>query len=300
MKKLLPILFILTFFSKSKAQVVFCPPGAEWHYRFFPLPTASVTNYVNVSIKYVRDSIVGSDTAKVLSHKLFYISCNPNSGDYLTLIKQKGDTVFFKNKKTQNTWQILYNFACTSGNGWQTTIQDNSNTLVTYTTVLSSVSYETINGFNLKKMHIGTSYSVTERLGWNYFLFSYAAVQNCHGLFYYDRLCYQDNSFGTIQFSEKPCNFSGIDGIEEFGKNSLVNVYPNPVSGVLTIEVKAMGPKESYLKITDILGAEKRHTNCDSLEGKINVDLSDLTPGIYFLQLFDKGKLVATEKIIKQ
>jgi len=59
MKKLLPLFVCAFLFGNLKSQIVFCPPGAEWHYNFI-LPRG----IENEKISYDRDSIIGTETLK--------------------------------------------------------------------------------------------------------------------------------------------------------------------------------------------------------------------------------------------
>src|ERR1043165_6473023 len=105
MKQLLLLFLIFLVTTKIQAQVVFCPPGAEWHYNF---RTEFLQRTDNVTIKYVGDTLWGLDLLKILSATRFYVDQNCRSVSR-TLIKQKGDTIFMNNNRTQNSWQILYN-----------------------------------------------------------------------------------------------------------------------------------------------------------------------------------------------
>jgi hypothetical protein len=302
LKNLLFIFICFIAYTKTTAQVVFCPHGAEWHYRFFNLPTwGGIKYYQNVNFKFVRDSVIAPDTIKILSHPVFYEDCNHQNEIAFTLIKQKRDTVFFKNNKTQNTWQILYNYACTPGNGWQTTILNGLNSPETYSYVVSAVNYTNINGFNLKVLDLG-GYYVTERLGRNDFLFYYSSQRNCDGYYLYDALCYSDSVFGIKKFTDKDCYFAGIDGIKEYVKNTVLKIFPNPVSTILNIESENQNPAGDYkIYLANILGEEIFADKIQMINSeKLELDLDHLQQGIYFLQVFNVGRLVASEKIIKE
>ena len=305
MKNLLLLFTTLLIFNKNNAQIVFCPPGAEWHYNF--VPVGSHNTVVNETIKYVRDSVIGSETLKVLAHTRFYTRCNPASlSPFITLIKQKGDTVFFSNSITQQTWQVLYNFAAQAGQGWQTTYLmygSLTNTVVTKTCSVSSVSSVTLNNTALKRINIGSDY-ITERFGWNNFLFMFSGDPSCHSDQYAWNLCYKDDSFGLQQFLSLPCDFSGAipNGLEVYYKNNSIKIFPNPTSNILNLKLENQTGSENYeVRLVSVLGKEilspQRIKNEDE---NFVLDLSAVEKGIYFVQVFEKGKLVATEKIVKE
>jgi len=114
MKKIYLLLISVAFFNNIFSQIKFCPPGAEWHYLFNTNNLNPKPHFENETVKYIGDSINGSDTIKILSHTRFLEGFNYDySGK--TFIKQKGDTIFMRNKYTQNSWQILYNFSVGAG-----------------------------------------------------------------------------------------------------------------------------------------------------------------------------------------
>jgi hypothetical protein len=286
-------------------QIVFSPPGAKWHYSFtmltFAPPAGSV---VNNKITYDRDSIIGVDTVKVLKTTRFFTQCS--SYTPFTLIKQKGDTIFMQNNRTQNTWQILYNFAAIAGQNWKTTFLDDNNTVKTYTISVDTVKYITINSFLLKQLIVhytnqtgSGSAKITERFGCNQFMFTYSnyTAGFCDYDYFNSFLCYEDSTFGLKQFTNKPCDYSYYVGLKENDNgDKLINIYPNPTSDILNLDFNNIATTENYfVKITNLLGQIVQETK---LEKTLNI--SSIKNGIYFLQVFDKENLIATEKIIKE
>ncbi len=75
-----------------------------------------------------------------------------------------------------------------------------------------------------------------------------------------------------------------------------VLLYPNPVKSLLTIDVGNSFNGPVHLKIYDINGRIVKQQNLPAL--KSSFELSDLKPGIYFLQFVGEGKTI-TQKIIK-
>jgi len=303
MKKYL-IFLVLFSLSKTKAQVVFCPPGAEWHYLFSGTIFWPGTTY-NEKIKYVGDSINGLDTLKILTHYRFYTTCGPGSSK--TYIKQKGDTVFFKNNRTQGIWQILYNFAATAGQSWQTTTILSLNTPKTFTFTVQSVSTVTINGYPLRQLTIDISHwgghIITERFGSDAFLFNFNSISpnQCDGDVLMEFLCYQDDAFGVKQFGEKSCDYytrntTGIN--EKLLEDERVKIYPNPVNDKLHFEIIEPKNEPINLTIMNPLGQVVYTKTMSRTEEEI--DLSDLKSGIYLLNLFYNKELIRTAKLIKE
>lgn len=88
---------------------------------------------------------------------------------------------------------------------------------------------------------------------------------------------------------------SQISGIYELVDNTQLQIYPNPCYGLLNIECKILS-EETLITITDILGMEINKLKVQK-EEKIQVDVSYLKKGIYFLQ-FKTAKATLTKKII--
>ncbi len=74
-----------------------------------------------------------------------------------------------------------------------------------------------------------------------------------------------------------------------------IEVFPNPVGDMLHIEVDFLKDKAS-ITILDVLGVVQKESILDG--GKTQLDVSDLSPGIYFYQIKSKGKILASDKLI--
>jgi len=301
MKKTLLVILCFVYLNKSNAQVVFCPPGTEWHY-LFEGSIFSPGSTHNETIKYIGDSISGTDTIKFLMHSRFYTTCG--SLVYKTFLRQKGDTVFFYNPLTQGTWQILYNFGALPGQSWQTSLLKSYTTTITFTFTVQSVSTVTINGLTLRELTITAAHwaagtTITERIGSNSFLFNFShrTPGSCDGNVFMGSLCYSDNSFGTIQFTDKSCNYytsNGVSIIEERTDEGQIRLYPNPAKDLLFVDVSL--PGESEMSFIDIYGKEVKKLR---IEQKSRIDVSGLNKGIYFLVISSREQIIYKTKFIK-
>jgi hypothetical protein len=300
MKKLLLTLFLLSSYS-NQAQVVFCPPGAEWNYLFELRPLFTQYTFSrHEKVKYVRDSVINNQTTKVLKHTLgAHNDCFDEV--YTTLIKQSGDTVFFRNAFTKNNWQVLYNFAATTGQSWVINLynSNSNNPFSTYTMTVESVSNSIINSLNHRVLIVkdngSRTYTVTERFGATQFLFNFS-LPNCDSYQFKQRLCYYDNTIGEVKYSALPCNYENPLGLTSLSK-SMVKLSPNPTGGLVSIEIEKQGWKS--IRIMDVTGKEVLKTD-KSTDTKLQINMEALNKGIYFIQLLADGKLMSTEKIIKE
>lgn len=307
MKQFLFLVLFLPFSFRAQTPVVFCPPGAEWHYLFNWAGYHPGTKF-NEGIKYLSDSIIGTDTVKVLAHKRFFLGCSNLVSK--TLLKQKGDTVYFKNSQTQNSWQILYNFATPSGQSWTTTLLLGNNTPATFTFNVTNVQQVIQNNFSLKELAVTItnnanvytpSINITERLGSSGFLFHYMnfTFGFCDADYFAERLCYQDSTFGLIQYTDKPCNFSNLTGFENsYTIKNHISVFPNPAQDLIKIKTETHTDALFNVIIRDI---SQREIEIVQMKGgnEFELNTSDYPAGIYFMTIHNSAvNLVITEKLV--
>lgn len=84
-------------------------------------------------------------------------------------------------------------------------------------------------------------------------------------------------------------------------KTSVVNIktYPNPVVNELSVEVSDASPANSYeMSLFDMQGRKLQSSAINAKSHKLN--LADVTPGMYLLQVQKNGAIVKQEKIVKQ
>ena len=287
----LTLTLLLFFLVELQAQVVFCPQGARW--------TAVFSGGIwdpfiyNSSVEYVRDSVQGTDTVKLLRHSKFFNYCN-QGGFFISEIKQKGDTVFFRNKYTQQQWQILVNYNCAVGQSWITnyTVPPNQ-AMETHTFTVDSVDYILENSIQLKRLLIKNqnSYYPTpnytmhcvERYAWGFLFQFQGRLSGCDGDGMIESLCYSDNQFGTKYFGAKAWDYSNLLGLSERDHKQVVSVAPNPSSGRIVMNgLEAESPITIYNASGKAILKLQQKNNPE-------LDLSELNDGIYLLRVENKG-----------
>jgi len=83
-------------------------------------------------------------------------------------------------------------------------------------------------------------------------------------------------------------------------QQSTIKIYPNPATNNLTITF-AEPQKNTTIKILNLLGKEIRNYELGMKNEKsINIDVSDVAKGMYFVQITDETKTSFTKKIIVQ
>lgn len=313
MKTITYFLIFLGLSSVITSQTLFCLPGSEWSYSFsFMTYNNTITHTENEKITYVRDSIINSDTCKVLKHSRYFMSGNTNFNTKLTVLKQKADTIFYRNYTTQSTWQILYVFSALPGHTWKTSYVTPQSIVRTMTVTVDSVTILQVNGFNLKQLRLTLSSNsvnsfypakmrITGRFGCNYFLFynelNFYSYEGSDILNEY--LCYKDNSFGSKKFTSKSCDFSDPTGLVSSSEvENDIHIYPNPANNKLVLDFENTN-SDCEIRLTNALGQTVIYSKPNSKKTE-ELNLSELENGIYFLQVFEKGTLISTKKIIKE
>lgn len=84
-----------------------------------------------------------------------------------------------------------------------------------------------------------------------------------------------------------------------FTSNALLNVYPNPTSGQVYINIDLPNRQDATIYITDVLGKIIYKTELKNITSEmLDLNFSELQNGIYFIQLH-AGEEVVSKKFIK-
>ena len=104
---------------------------------------------------------------------------------------------------------------------------------------------------------------------------------------------YQYNTAASVYRTQ------GAAGITSYTNNDLIKVYPNPSNGNVYVEFLNQNETIVNLQITDVVGKEIRQENLSASQGKINIDMSNLNSGVYFITA-KTASGISTQKIILQ
>lgn len=108
--------------------------------------------------------------------------------------------------------------------------------------------------------------------------------------------------FDFIKYGENGCDstLAYCDvwlGVKELTIEDLQwKIYPNPANDLVNIECEKLNGE---VKITDVLGKEIINEKLKMKNGKTQINVSELKNGIYFFQVYEKGKLLGVQKVIK-
>lgn len=297
MKFSFTLIFLILTGNFAFAQIEFCPPGAHWSAQFKSggFPQSTTYNYQADAYYDGLDTLNG-DTVKVLFSDQFFLY-NMYPDHYLKYLKQKGDTVFINSIHTNNQWQILFNFGAQIGEKWFNVLQTSAfGSQISYTSEVVSSQTVLINGFSLKQLTINQtnnnyddsfiSYTTTERIGSNTFVFTFAGTGHLDGSIFGKNLCYSDSTFGTYYYGGNSCYVT--TDVEKTTKViSSMMAFPIPSSSRLYLSFEAGFPtynKCGYV-ITNTLGQLIKEGEVYFDEKDASIQIQNLNDGIYFLKL---------------
>jgi hypothetical protein len=87
-------------------------------------------------------------------------------------------------------------------------------------------------------------------------------------------------------------------GINTFDKADAVNIYPNPFTNQLNIELNALQINKCQLVIYNVLGAEVMNTNV--FAQNVILETNVLPSGVYFYKVINDNKVIQTGKLVSQ
>jgi hypothetical protein len=97
----------------------------------------------------------------------------------------------------------------------------------------------------------------------------------------------------TITQSVSTC--AGIN--ESADRSSFVQIYPNPASNVLNVKLSGFDLHNTSVKLTNVLGQDM--VNTTATNDQIELNLSNLPNGLYFVRVLVNNKEVVSHKLIK-
>ena len=112
---------------------------------------------------------------------------------------------------------------------------------------------------------------------------------------------YFDNSKGCTFWANKYISVGICSGVkEEQQSQNIYNFYPNPINNNLYIDFGKNNFNQLFFKLCDVLGRELINTNFETIENKLAVDLSNVSHGIYFIEIKVENDIICKRKIIKE
>ncbi len=91
-------------------------------------------------------------------------------------------------------------------------------------------------------------------------------------------------------------------GVAEFDANSAISIYPNPASDVLTIETDGVPGNILSIEISNISGQVVMTSQLNDFNGyvKEDLDINELTKGVYFVKIFTNEVTTAKRLVVNK
>ncbi len=86
-------------------------------------------------------------------------------------------------------------------------------------------------------------------------------------------------------------------GIEDINATSVVNVYPNPASDVVNVEINASVGGDVQVELMNLLGQKLSVQN--DVNRKTSINVASLPAGVYLIDCYMNGTKIATNRFIK-
>jgi len=108
-----------------------------------------------------------------------------------------------------------------------------------------------------------------------------------------------NSTVNTISFTEYVLCDSNLVSVNDFSdKNESLNIYPNPASNYLNVE-NNQNLVVQKIEIFNITGKIIEVKTVEKTEKNLQIDISDLDNGVYFLKVYDNEEIIKTSKFLK-
>lgn len=107
--------------------------------------------------------------------------------------------------------------------------------------------------------------------------------------------CVSDNEF---IFMVDDIRITSVAGIENHGNDFSLNVYPNPARDAVYINTAAAEGKTIEIGLANMLGGKLRSLQIVAGKDPARLDVSDLSPGVYFLTVTILGRTEVVKVLI--
>lgn len=182
----------------------------------------------------------------------------------------------------------IFSFPYTYGKSFTDTTQEKGSSVQTITSTYDGYGtlitpFETFtNVIRIKTQESTPSYSFTDYTWYSVNPFKVLMLMDFNS----------NNDTATSNYVEVYTNFATL-GLKDFAEKSAVNLYPNPVKNILTLELAGNLPIDK-IKITNVLGTVVIDQN--KVANQINVDT--LASGVYFVEVVS-GTVKFQQKFLK-
>lgn len=291
--QILLLCFLLTIGDNVLGQE-WAPVGATWHYDQLEFSPHNDRSFIKYSV--IGDTTIEDQSVKIFE-QTFTTYLSQQDSILITrdtcYLSKNGDTVYLYDK-IYRSFEFIYNFSAEPGDTLRVWCNQGD---MDIDVVVDSVAVININGFELKKWYVRSPFSqicdmygeIIENIGWTGFLFPQHSIADPP--FGGPLRCYSDPVIGEYKISAKDCDF--IVPVVESSKLG-VNVYPNPFNRI--VKVDDINNTISRISIIDLSG--RVVGNPVPIDDEL--DLGDLSEGVYTLRIVTREGRVGYQKLIKK
>lgn len=114
----------------------------------------------------------------------------------------------------------------------------------------------------------------------------------------YGKFPVADDGDGNQWFIDPEGKLYTFLSVSNLTNNSALEIYPNPTINVLYLHLNNLALEQATMNIYDMYGKLVQQVEINDESQAIDVE--HLSTGVYFLQLFDNGRMIDCQKIIKE
>ena len=96
------------------------------------------------------------------------------------------------------------------------------------------------------------------------------------------------------------CATGFVSGVGDINDRMRFSIFPNPTKDIFTVELSTPAQSNMRFRVVDLIGRMILEKPIEVGNTQQTVSASDLSEGLYFLQVVLDGKVVGVEKFVKQ
>ena len=108
------------------------------------------------------------------------------------------------------------------------------------------------------------------------------------------------NPNDSVAFIVKYITGSGVGISDSQPKVDISSIFPNPARNMVSVNFDLNGATNAQLEIRNILGSVVKTLDINKASGRISIDVSDLTNGVYFYSFIVNSEVIKSTKLIIQ
>lgn len=291
----------MIFQSLFLVAQTWAPEGAVWHYNY-----SNETTSGYLKIESVGDTIIEDKTCRILQKTRVSnngFSSDIDTVDYGREYMYQEDNVVYRYKLGQ--FYVLYDFAASVSDSW---IISSSEDIEFLCDTIGVVIADSVSNINLNGLDLNTVFlNFPDSANWIMYGWAYERIGHLHYMFpeptcimdYYEGgslRCYYDPEFGLYKTDTTDCEYIYMaTAVDEQLVNNQYEIYPNPVSSVLSIKNESP-VKMKTIELVGLYGnVVYKLTSNKSAE---EIDVRGLSKGCYILRIVNANNAVHYEKLM--